>query len=403
MRSTLALLRHIRENRHKTRRVLFVGQSYYHAWNLSRELRKLGWAADLLNYDASPENAIYYHGEDFRFDRTGRLATIDEFLFFLLAAAWYRVFFFSGMGGLLFGGKVPHLLRRFGKGADVRFLRWLGRRIMYSHNGCQDGVSQTSFSRWGPHNTCAICSWKDRPDVCSDERNLAWGRFRNALADYQVANGGNRIDYNLDPRVHEVPQFYCINKENLRPDLTVPDKYRLTFRPQTVKLYHAVGHYDVRAGALRETVKSTHIYLPLIDRLRAEGRDVELLFFKDVPNRDIRYYQVQADIVLDMLTFGFFGSTAREAMMLGKPVVCFLRPEWLETMRQEIPEYVDELPIVSATPETVYDVVLDLIDHPAKRVEIGRKSREFAVRWHSSDAAGRHFDVLLQQVMAGQA
>ena len=35
-------------------RVLYVGQAYYNAWYLSRALRKLGWKADVLNWDASP-------------------------------------------------------------------------------------------------------------------------------------------------------------------------------------------------------------------------------------------------------------------------------------------------------------------------------------------------------------
>ena len=35
-------------------------------------------------------------------------------------------------------------------------------------NGCLDGVSQTSFSRWeGPEVVCDICPWRDRPDICS--------------------------------------------------------------------------------------------------------------------------------------------------------------------------------------------------------------------------------------------
>ena len=95
-----------------------------------------------------------------------------------------------------------------------------------------------------------------------------------------------------------------------------------------------------------------------------------------------------------MLTYGFFGATAREAMMLGKPVVCYLGPEWLESMRAEIPDYVDELPIVTATPDTVRDVLTDLIAHPEKRQEIGARGREFAVKWHSSRTAARRFDAI---------
>jgi glycosyltransferase involved in cell wall biosynthesis len=125
------------------------------------------------------------------------------------------------------------------------------------------------------------------------------------------------------------------------------------------------------------------------------------MFYENVPNRDLRYYQVQADIVVDMLTYGFFGATAREAMMLGKPVVCYLRPEWLDSMRAEIPDYVDELPVVSATPDTVREVLVDLIDHPEKRAEIGRRSREFAVKWHSSRAAGRRLDAIYSGLLAG--
>ena len=100
-----------------------------------------------------------------------------------------------------------------------------------------------------------------------------------------------------------------------------------------------------------------------------------------------------------MLTFGFFGANIREAMMLGKPTVCFLRPEWLEMMREEIPEYVDELPVISATPETIDEVLRTLINDKAKREEIGLRSREFAVKWHGSEKAAQYFDRFLPLVM----
>jgi glycosyltransferase involved in cell wall biosynthesis len=89
-------------------------------------------------------------------------------------------------------------------------------------------------------------------------------------------------------------------------------------------------------------------------------------------------------------------------MMLGKPVVCFLRPEWLESMRKEISEYVDELPIVSATPETVYEMLRDLIEHPQKRREIGLRSRAFALKWHSAEAAAKRFDQIYSGLLSSQ-
>ena len=55
-------------------------------------------------------------------------------------------------------------------------------------------------------------------------------------------------------------------------------------------------------------------------------------------------------------------------------------------MRREIPGDVEELPVISATPATVYEVLKDLIENPEKRREIGRRSREFAVKWHAPEA-----------------
>lgn len=99
------------------------------------------------------------------------------------------------------------------------------------------------------------------------------------------------------------------------------------------------------------------------------------------------------------MTFGWFGANIREAMMLGKPAVCFLRPEWLEHVRREIPEYVEELPVVNATPNTVYDVLKELITDQKKRQEIGGKSREFAVKWHSAEAGARRFDEIYSEIL----
>jgi hypothetical protein len=272
---------------------------------------------------------------------------------------------------------------------------------MAATSRCSSGWGRR-FAKWGDRPVCTDCIWRTNPAVCNDEKNLAWGRLRNELCDFQVSAGGNRVDYNDDPRIHEVPEFYCLDPEVWSPDQEIPPEYQLTIPKSTVKIYHAVGNFDLRTNAeTRRNIKSTHIYFPTIEKLKRDGYDVELVFVKDVPNRVVRYYQLQSDIVGEMLTYGFYGANVREAMMLGKPVVCYLRPEWLASIRREIPEFIDQLPIVSATPENVYDVLADLIRNPDKRREIGRRSREFAIRWHSSERAAKRFDKIYENLLAG--
>ncbi len=372
-------------------RVLYVGQCYYNTWYLSRGLRKLGWKADLLNIDPVQTDQIYYHGQDFKFRYGTGINALGHLIFFAKALRNYDLFHFTGTWNLRFVSDFDNLLKSIlPERWDIKLLRKLGKKIAYTNVGCLDGVSQSSFRTWLPEPVCDICPWRDLPEVCSDERNLAWGKLRNSLADYQMTLGGNRKDYNDDPRVHEVPQFYCLDQNIWNPELLIPSNYLLPIPQDTVKIYHSLGNFESRTEATtNRNIKSTHIYVPLIERLKAEGHKVELIFFHDVPNKQLRYYQAQADIVVDMLTYGWFGANVREAMMLGKPAICFLRPEWLESMRREIPEYVDELPVISATPQTIYDVLKDLIEHPEKRREIGRRSREFAVKWHSSEAGAR--------------
>lgn len=381
--------------------VLYVGQSYYHAWYLSRELRKLGWRADVLNYDHVSANEAYYHGEDFAFRYQGAMDYARQLGFYVKALSRYDIFHFSNVHGLQFG---PYLRSMFTvahrEGNDVRVLKALGKKIVYSNNGCLDGVAQSSFASWGDRPVCVDCSWRDRPEVCSDRGNLAWGKLRNELADYQCTSGGNRKDYNDDRMVHEVPQFACLDPEVWRPDLSVPERWRLDLPESTVRIYHGVGNFQARTSPEGRNLKSTHIYFPLIEKMKAEGYDVELTFVHDMSNRDVRFVQVQADIVVEMLTYGWFGANAREALMLGKPVVCYLRPEWLESMRREIPEYVDELPVVSATPETVEAVLKELVENPGLRGEVGERGRRFALKWHSAEAGARRMDAIYRDLLA---
>lgn len=390
-----------KELRHK--RILYAGHMYYYPWYLSRAIRELGWKADVLNWDLNPGSQIYFHGEDVVFDPQCSILTEQMMEFYVASLYEYDVFHFSNAHGICFGFPVQSVIRQYvGEYAEIHLLKSLAKKIVYTNNSCADGVSQTEFSKWGPESVCSICRWRNEPSVCSDERNMTWGKFRNSVADYQCLLGGNRVDFNDDLRIHEVPEVYCLDTEFWNPKIEIPDAFRLPAKPLgTVWLYHAVGNKTDRTTEEGINIKSSHVYLPLVHKLKDEGHLIELLKPEGIPNKEVRFLQAQADIFLEMLTYGWFGANAREAMMLGKPVICFIRPEWLASVREEIPDYAAELPIISATPATVEGVLRDLIANPEKRHEIGQRSRAFAVKWHSAEAGGRRFNEIYSRLLQG--
>jgi glycosyltransferase involved in cell wall biosynthesis len=433
--------------------VLFVGQAYYNHWYLSRELKKIGWKADQLD-TAGTVNSDFFHGHDFSFAESNLDTPEKKLRFYFDSLCIYNIFHFANAHGIyfvtyydnydtkkkqgfffnithrffifffekiirwrlgyiyrlksFFGTKLTHkLLLRFAHHLphrwDILLIKKTGKKIVYTNNGCSDGVLKSSFTKWStPDNNpicTTICHYKDRNDICSDALNKQWGEFRNKVADYQCLLGSNRADFNIGTGIHEVPYAFCLDKNFWTPDALIPANYILGLPKQSIKLYHAVGNYESRNQGLK-TIKSTHIYVDVIEKLQKKGHNVEMIFFKNIPNKSLKYYQLQADIFIDMLSYGWFGANLREGMMLGKPCICYLRPEWLEQMRAEIPEYVDELPVVSATPATIEEVLIDLITHPEKRKEIGMKSRKFAEKWHASDVAAKKFDEIYTKLLS---
>ncbi len=175
------------------------------------------------------------------------------------------------------------MLVDFDLATRFRLLKRLGKKIVYSNNGCLDGVSQTSFASWGKRPVCADCAWRGNPAVCSDDGNLRWGAFRNEVADFQVIVGGNRADYNVDPRIREIPEFYCLDEHFWRPDLAIPSESAA--RPsrdhvQALPLRWHDADPDLAAGIPQHEIDP---YLSTaVDEAEGEGHDVELISFHDV-------------------------------------------------------------------------------------------------------------------------
>jgi glycosyltransferase involved in cell wall biosynthesis len=86
-----------------------------------------------------------------------------------------------------------------------------------------------------------------------------------------------------------------------------------------------------------------------------------------------------ADIVVDQLNAGWYGVFAIECMALGKPVVTFLHDEAVRRTEQA---FGVEVPIVSATAETLRERLHPLVADVSHRRRLGAASRAYVERVH---------------------
>jgi len=86
-----------------------------------------------------------------------------------------------------------------------------------------------------------------------------------------------------------------------------------------------------------------------------------------------------ADIVVDQLNAGWYGLFAIECMALGKPVVAYLHDEAVARTRGA---FGVDVPIVSATAETLRERLLPLVVSTDERRRIGAASRAYIERVH---------------------
>jgi glycosyltransferase involved in cell wall biosynthesis len=114
-----------------------------------------------------------------------------------------------------------------------------------------------------------------------------------------------------------------------------------------------------------------------------EQLDVELEIVEGLDHREAFERYRNADIVVDQLNAGWYGVFAIEAMALGKPVVTFLHDEAVARTQEA---FGVEVPIVSATKETLADVLRPLAESPDERRRIGAASRTYVERVHDADA-----------------
>lgn len=305
---------------------------------LARAQRDLGYDATSVEYIA--------HQYGFGADRTLNLRRGDNPVkkavavggFALDAIRRYDIFHFY-FGNTLFPWPFP----------DLPLLRALGKRIVFHFCGCDVRNRAVTLEKYAISGCgeCAslICLGKRHPDP--------------ALADVSFVSTPDLLEF--VPGAQLMPGPVDLDLWTPRP-------------PRSVTVSHDDPARILHAPSDRE-IKGTRYLLDAVERLKSAGHPVELMLLEGVPHDRVAEFCGKADLAVDQLMIGAYGTVSIEMMAKGVPVVCRIRDD----LR---PRYPEDLPVVSAGPQDVYEVLEGLLRRPDAWPELGRRGVEYVRREH---------------------
>lgn len=137
-------------------------------------------------------------------------------------------------------------------------------------------------------------------------------------------------------------------------------------------------------------VKGTEFILKAIENLKNKFA-FDFVLIENMSNTEALEWYKKADIVIDQLRLGIYGTVSIESMLLGKPVISYVRDD-LKL------KYPSGLPVVSATPHTIQKVVVELIQNPKLRKELGIQGRIYAQNNHLPEKIARQLMTIYKRL-----
>jgi glycosyltransferase involved in cell wall biosynthesis len=171
---------------------------------------------------------------------------------------------------------------------------------------------------------------------------------------------------------------FSIDVEAWKP----PDDH-CSIQNEKIRILHAPNH---------KAIKGTRYFIDTINELIKEGIGIELILLEKVPNDEVKKVMATVDVVADQLIVGWYAMFAIEAMAMEKPVLCYLREDLKELYTVAGLIVADEIPIINCSPLTVKEAIKNLAINRDKLQGIGRRSREYVIKHHSTRAVGKVFD-----------
>jgi hypothetical protein len=307
---------------------------------ISNYLREIGIKCDLLVFNRHPFGYKHDISLDLKEKKTKVAKAAIVIANFIKCALNYDVFHFHFGLTLL-----PNLV-------DLPVLKLMRKKVVMHYWG--DDIRQNDIS--SGYTCLSLQELKEIYPNKNDEEMRKKIRTIDRYADITIVGDYALLPYS--PKSKVIKQAI---------DLSLWNFVGQGPRRDSVKIVHAPSN---------KIVKGTKYILPVIDRLREEGFNIDFVLLENMSNQQVREHCIDANIIVDQLLLESYGVFAIECMALGKPVLCRIDEHFIK--------YYPDLPVVNTDPDTLYDNLKMLIKDHDLRIDIGKRSRIFVEETHDA-------------------
>lgn len=240
---------------------------------------------------------------------------------------------------------------------DVKLLRKLGKKVSVIFAGCDVRVPEiVSKYKWNPCRDCP-----------ESYQNLVGCKFPKKYQDLKSLKKNFNIIFSPD----ECSGYF--NENYITYYLPVNDNIisksslkRIAYESQLVRIAHAPSNQDYKG--------SKYIF-KAIENLKQKYK-FEFITLQNLSKEELITEILKCDLLIDQMLVGSYGILTIETMLLNKPVVCYIRDDIWNKIK-------NDCPIINANPDNLEEVLENIIKNPTQLSEIGKKSRQFSLEYHS--------------------
>ncbi len=240
----------------------------------------------------------------------------------------------------------------------------------------------------------------DRFDVIHYDGGMDF--FRDSRTAKRWKKAGKKIICHYmgsDLRVRGVaPEMDALSDLNLTNEsdhLLLHKDIHYLYIPFDITRYEAVAP---RAGKLKivhaptnRSMKGTAFILPVVEAVR-KVRDIEFVLIENTPHEEVLRIKQTCDIAIEQvgnLGGTGYGRNSLETLAMGIPTITEMTLDYVA--------WLPENPFILASRDTLFDVLLNVIDHPELRAEIGTRGRKWVNKYHSYESVHARLEQLYRE------